>query len=93
MFIAGGLTLHLFSHTLMDLGSTPHQQMDLTVDPVYRRLYKFSQLTPFGSDAQCHQMSTVEDIDLKLRQNIEHLKLRQNIKHVSLDRFQRDYES
>ena len=52
MFIAGGLTLHLFSHTLMDLGSTPHQQMDLTVEPVYRRLYKFSQLTPFGSDAQ-----------------------------------------
>ena len=67
----------------MDLGSTPHQQMDLTVDPVYWRLYKFSQLTPFGSDAQCHQMSTVKDIDLKLRQNIEHL---------SLDRFQRDYE-
>ena len=31
MFIAGGLTLHLFSHTLIDLGSTPHQQMDLTV--------------------------------------------------------------
>ena len=84
MSIAGGLTLHLFSHTLMDLGSTPHQQMDLTVDPVYLRLYKFSQLTPFGSDAQCHLISTVEDIDLKLRQNIE---------HVSLDRFQRDYES
>ena len=93
MFIAGGLTLHLFSHTLMDLGSTPHQQMDLTVDPVYRRLYKFSQLTPFGSDAQCHLISTGEDIDLKLRQNIEHLELRQNIEHVSLDRFQRDYES
>ena len=44
MFIAGGLTLHPFSHTLMDLGSTPHQQMDLTVDPVYRRLYKCSQI-------------------------------------------------
>ena len=93
MFIAGGLTLPLFAHTLMDLDSTPHQQMDLTLDPVYRRPYKFAQLTPFGSDAQCHQMSTVEDIDLKVRQNIEHLKLRQNIEHVSLDRFQRDYES
>ena len=70
MFIAGGLTLHLFSDTLIDLGSTPHQQMDLTVDPVYRRLYKcinVLKLTPFGSDAQCHQMSTSEDIDLKLR--------------------------
>ena len=32
MFIAGGLTRHLFSHTLIDLGSTPLQQMDLTVD-------------------------------------------------------------
>ena len=53
----------------------------------------FLKLTPFGSDAQCHQMSTSEDIDLKLRQNIEHLKLRQDIEHVSLDRFQRDYES
>ena len=59
----------------MDLDSTPHQQMDLTVEPVYRRPYKFSQLTPFGYDAQCHQMSTVEDIDLKLRQNIEHVSL------------------
>ena len=84
MLIAGGLTTSFFSNVLTDLGSTPHhQQMDLTADPVYRRRYKFSQLTPFGSDAQCDQMSTVEDIDLKLRQNIEHL---------SLDRFQRDYE-
>ena len=92
MLIAGGLTTSFFSNVLTDLGSTPHQQMDLTADPVYRRRYKFSQLTPVGSDAQCHQMSTVEDIDLKLRQNIEHLKLRQNIEHLSLDRFQRDYE-
>ena len=57
-------------------------QMDLAVDPVYRRLYKFCQLIPFVSDAQ--SLIIVEDIDLKLPQNIEHL---------SLDRFQTDYES
>ena len=49
MLIAGGLTTSFFSNVLTDLGSTPHQQMDLTADPVYRRRYKFSQLTPFGS--------------------------------------------
>ena len=37
--------------------------------------------------------NVVEDIDLKLGQNIEHLKLRQNIEHLSLDRFQRDSKS
>ena len=89
MFIAGGLTLHLFSHTLIDLGSTPHQQMVSLLILFKGDCIDFLKLTPFGSDAQCHQMSTSEDIDLKLRQNIEHLKPQ----HVSLDRFQRDYES
>ena len=48
---------------------------------VYRRLYKSSQLIPFVSDIS---LNIVEDIDLKLRQNI---------KHLSLDRFQGDHES
>ena len=65
----------------IDLGSTPHQHMDLTVDPVYRRLYTFFQIDSVR--LRC-TMSMSEDIELKLRQDIE---------HVSLDRFQRDYES
>ena len=75
----------------MDLGSTPHQQMILLLILFIGDCIIF-HLTPFGSDAQRHQMSKVEDIDLKLRQNIEHQKLRQNIEHLSFDRFQRDYE-
>ena len=59
MFLAGGLTLHLFSHTLIDLGSTPHQQMDLTVDPVYRRLYKFSQIDTVR--LRCTMSSNVDE--------------------------------
>ena len=89
MFIAGSLTLHLFSHALLDLGSTPHQQMDLTVDPVYRWRYKFSQIDSVR--LRCTMSSNVDE--RRLRQNIEHLKPRQDIEHVSLDRFQRDYKS
>ena len=59
MFIAGGLTLHLFSHTLIDLGSTPHQQMDLIVDPVYRQLYKFSQID--SVQLRCTMSSNVDE--------------------------------
>ena len=38
-------------------------QMDLAVDPVYRRLYKFSQLIQVVSDAQIISLNIVEDID------------------------------
>ena len=97
MFIAGGLTLQpFFSYVDRPGFNSTYQQMDLTVDPVYRRRYKFSQIDSVRlrcTNFYCHQMSTSEDIDLKLRQNIEHLKLRQDIEHVSLERFQRDYES